>query len=141
MALAWIPKSILNKTKRICSSFLWTRKKEQKVLPWVKWNQIARPKNLGGWGLKNTFLFAKALAAKVGWRLISTQSLWTEFIIQKYITPTPLLDWIRDMGNTSLPNGSIIWKALCKSLPLILEGIVWKIGDGTKVRIGVDPWT
>ena len=45
------------------------------------------------------------------------------------------------MGNTSLPNGSIIWKALCKALPLILEGLVWKIGDGTKARIGTDPWT
>ena len=140
MALAWIPKSILNKTKRICSTFLWTGKKEQKVLPWVKWDQIATTKSLGGWGLKNTFLSAKALVAKVGWRLISTQSLWTEVIIQKYITLTPLLDWIRDMGNTNLPNGSIILKSLSKALPLILEGLVQKIGDGTKVRIGADPW-
>ena len=112
MALAWIPKSILNKTKRICSTFLWIGKKEQKVLPWVKWNQIARPKTPRGWGLKNDFLFAKALAEKVVWRLISNQSLWTEVIIQKYIAPTPLLDWIRDMGNISLPNGSIVWKSL-----------------------------
>ena len=66
--------------------------------------------------------------------------MWTEVIIHKYILPTPLLDWIKDMGNTNLPNGSIIWKSLCKSFPLILEGLVWKVGDGSKVRIGVDPW-
>ena len=77
MALAWIPKSILNKSRRICSNFLWSGKKDQKVLPWVKWDQIARPKALGGWGIKNTSFFAKDLAAKLGWRLISTQSLWT----------------------------------------------------------------
>ena len=37
MSLAWIPKSILEKSRKICSKFLWTRKKEQRVLPWVKW--------------------------------------------------------------------------------------------------------
>ena len=77
MALAWIPKSIFIKSKRICSYFLWTGKKDQKVLPWVKWDQIARPKALGGWGIKNTAFFAKALAAKLGWSLIKTQSLCT----------------------------------------------------------------
>ena len=75
MALAWIPKSILNKTKRICSNFLWTGNKDQRVLPWVKWDQIAGPKELGGWGLKNSLMFVKALAARVGWRLISIHSL------------------------------------------------------------------
>ena len=139
MALAWIPKSILIKSRRICSSFLWAGKKDQKVLPWVKWDHIAKPKALGGWGIKSTAFFAKALAAKLGWRLISTQSLWIEVIIHKYISLTMILDWIRDMGSIKPPNGSIIWKALCKSFSLILEGLVWKVGDGTKVRIRADP--
>ena len=95
---------------------------------------------MGGWGIKNTFFFAKALATKIGWRLISTQSLWTEVIIHKYISPTLILDWIRDMGSKKPPNGSIIWKELCKSFSLISEGTVWKVRDGTKVKIGVDPW-
>ena len=140
MALAWIPKSILNKTKRIYSNFLWTGKKDQRVLPWVKWDQIARPKGLGGWGLKKLLLFEKSLAAKVGWRLISTHSIWTEVIIHKYIAPTPILYWIRDLENTNVPNGSIIWKALCNTIPLIQEGLAWKVGDGVSVRIGADPW-
>ena len=33
IALAWIPKSIMKKTKRICTTFLWSQKKYQKVLP------------------------------------------------------------------------------------------------------------
>ena len=139
MALAWIPKSILNKSRRICSNFLWPGKKDQKVLPWIKWDQIARPKALGGWGIKNTNFFAKALAAKLGWRLISTQSLWTEVITQKYISPTLILDWIRDIGSMKPPSRSIIWKALYHSFSIISEGLVWKVGDGTKVRIGADP--
>jgi hypothetical protein len=43
------------------------------------------PKALGGWGLKNIFLFSKALVAKSTWRLISTSSLWTSVVTQKYI--------------------------------------------------------
>ena len=77
MALAWIPKAILEKARRIFSNFLWNGNKEHKVLPWVKWNQIARPKELGGWGIKNSLMFAKAMAEKAGWRLISIQILWT----------------------------------------------------------------
>ena len=95
---------------------------------------------MGGWGIKNTFFFAKYLAAKIGWRLISTQILWTKVIIHKNISPTPILDWIGDMGTIKPPNGSIIWKSLCKAFPLISEGMVWKIGDDTKVIIRVDPW-
>ena len=72
MALAWIPKAILIKSRRIFSTFLSAGKKDQKVLPWVKWDQIERPKALGGWGIKNTTFFAKSLDEKLGWRLITT---------------------------------------------------------------------
>ena len=62
------------------------------VLPWVKWDKIARPKSLGGWGLKNTNLFTKDLAAKAGWRLITTKILWSKVVYHKYISPVPLWD-------------------------------------------------
>jgi hypothetical protein len=51
----------------------------------VKWSTLAIPKYLGGWGLKNIFLFAKALVAKSVWRLISTDNLWTQVVTHKYI--------------------------------------------------------
>jgi hypothetical protein len=44
--------------------YLWQGNKDKKVLPWVRWDQIATPKALGGWGLKNILSFSKALAAK-----------------------------------------------------------------------------
>jgi hypothetical protein len=62
MSLAWIPKGILEKVRRLCFSYLWQGNKDKKVLPWVQWEQIVVPKALGGWGLKNIFSFSKALA-------------------------------------------------------------------------------
>jgi len=80
MSLSWIPKGMLEQIRRICFRFLWSGKKDEQVTPWVSWKRIAVPKGLGGWGLKNIFLFAQALAAKVRWRLIKTASLWTRVI-------------------------------------------------------------
>jgi hypothetical protein len=72
MSLAWIPKGILEKMRKMCFLYLWQGHKDKKVLPWVRWDRIATPKSLGGWGLKNIFSFSKALAAKCTWRLIKT---------------------------------------------------------------------
>jgi hypothetical protein len=36
----------------------------------VAWKNIALPKSIRVWGLKNPFLFSKALVAKKIWRLI-----------------------------------------------------------------------
>ena len=81
------------------------------ILAWVPWERLAIPKALGGWGLKNIFLFAKALAAKVTWRLIHTKSLWYRVIHQKYIVPLIIMYWIR-MEDKQSWGCSIIWKAI-----------------------------
>eukprot|EP00253_Pinus_taeda_P014847 PITA_14847 len=95
-ALTWIPKGILHKIKRICCRFLWSGAKEDSVLPWVAWDKIARPKEWGGWGIKNLNDFSISLAAKSGWRIISSENLWTRVVKRKYIDPMPLDNWIRD---------------------------------------------
>jgi hypothetical protein len=139
MSLSWIPKGILEAARNSPFRFLWSGKKESHVTPWVRWKRIVVPKALGGWGLKNIYLFSKALAAKGGWRLISTTSLWTKVVIQKYIEPDSLETWIR-RAQKSLKGVSVIWKAIINSFPVIGEGLAWKIGNGHRVRLGADPW-
>jgi hypothetical protein len=73
MSLAWIPKGVLEIARKLYFKFIWAGTKDQFVAPWVKWNAVAVPKTLGGWGLKNIFLFTKALAAKSSWRLITSK--------------------------------------------------------------------
>lgn len=58
-SLSWIPKGILEKIRRICSSYLWHGNSERNHLPWVKWDRIAMLKAHGGWGLNNIYLFSK----------------------------------------------------------------------------------
>jgi hypothetical protein len=35
---------------------------------------------------------------------------------------------------------SIIWKALIKAFDLVGTGLVWRVGSGRLVRLGLDPW-
>eukprot|EP00253_Pinus_taeda_P022819 PITA_22819 len=84
-ALTWVPKGILDKIRRICSRFLWAGSKEDSVLPWVAWEKVARPKEWGGWGIKNLSDFSLSLAPKSGWRIIKMENLWTRVVKRKYI--------------------------------------------------------
>ena len=139
MSLSYIPKGILERIRRICFIFLWSGKKDDQTTPWVNWKRIATPKGLGGWGLKDIFLFSKALAAKGGCRLVKTSSLWTRVIKQKYIPSESLLDWIIKPRKTH-SGGSVIWKAIVKSFSLIENNLAWDVGNGESVLIGRDPW-
>jgi len=139
LSLAWIPKGTLESIRRICFRFLWSGKKDVQVTPWVNWKRIAIPKGLGGWGLKNIFLFSKALAAKGGWRLLKTDSLWSRVIKQKYLAEEGIEDWIRNPRKSHV-GGSMIWKAVVKSFQLIESKLAWNVGNGQKLLVGRDPW-
>jgi len=104
----------------------------------VKWNSLAMPKYLGGWGLKNIFLFSKALTTNSYWRLISTNSLLTQVVIHKYINLTFVKEWIRNPLKKN-STCSIIWKSIISSFEVVVEGLAWHIGKGNLVHIGSDP--
>ena len=60
-------------------------------------------------------------------------------MIEKYIAPDSIMDWIRDPLKCHR-GGSVIWKAMNKSFVVIGENLVWKIGNGRRVLVGEDPW-
>jgi hypothetical protein len=62
--LAYISQGILERNRKKVFRFLWTEKKQTEGIPLVKWKAIAKPKEEGGWVLKNIYYFGKSLAAK-----------------------------------------------------------------------------
>ena len=66
----WIPVGIIDKIRKLCFKFLWSGNKESVGVPWTSWKSLARPKFMGGWGLKIPAVFAKALAVKSVWNVI-----------------------------------------------------------------------
>lgn len=138
MSLAWIPRGILTRLQKICCRFLWKGNKQGNIFAWVKWDTIVRPKKWGGWGIQILDVFAKALASKLGWKLITSRSLWTRVVFEKYIAPENIIGSIRREHRGS-GRHSNIWKAVLNSLPLIRGGLTWRIHQGKVVRIGMDP--
>ena len=139
MSLTWIPKGILQKIQQICNRFLWNGNKKGKIFTWTRWALVSTPKRWGGWGLKSLSEFAQALTAKQGWSLLKMDSLWAEVIHQKYIWPSNIIEWLhRPAWNHQ--GISAIWRATLKAMPLIRDNLLWKIGNGAQVRIGLDPW-
>jgi len=59
-----IPGSIINKLIATAGNFIWGGKAHQSKINLVRMDILARPRNLGGWGLINLKLFGKALLCK-----------------------------------------------------------------------------
>ena len=135
----WIPMGIIEKIRKLCFKFLWSSKQSSYGLPWTSWKLLANPKSLGGWGLKVAVVFAKALATKNVWNIIQGSRLWVKIAYQKYIHPMNIIEWIRSPVKRK-KNMSICWKAVLWDFDSIGDFLVWKIGNGTVVHIGLDPW-
>lgn len=75
ISLAWVPKSVLETIRKFCYKFNYSRDQKKKGLMIASWKNSI-PKAIGGWGLKNPFLFSKALAPKNVWRPIQRTGLW-----------------------------------------------------------------
>jgi hypothetical protein len=64
--------------------------------------------------------------------------LWHEVILKKYLKKKYVVEWFRE-GRKNLKGISNCWRALTTSLPIITDWLVWKLGNGWDIRLGVDP--
>jgi hypothetical protein len=137
LSMTWIPKGTLEKIRELCFKFLWEGQKESFVVPWIKRDSLSLPKLFGGRGLKNIHSFSTSLAAKTGLWLISSNTLWSKVVFQKYTSPKSMVDLIRrpEKGHQ---NGSIMWKAMVKYFDVISQGLTWKVGKSSSLRLGRD---
>ena len=64
---------------------MWVGKKDKGSYHLIRWDRIMRPKDSGGWGLKNIFNFGTTLAAKNMWRCFFVMAFSSEVSKDKYI--------------------------------------------------------
>lgn len=55
-----------------------------KATHWIAWDDICLPKKEGGLGLRSFFDVAKALFAKLWWKFKTSNTLWSNFVWNKY---------------------------------------------------------
>lgn len=84
-------------------------------------------------------MFSKALIARNVWCLIHGEGLWAQVIRDKYIVVDIVEEWVKNIIKI-LQYASIIWKTIITTFPLVGNWLVWHVGKGDKVQIGLDPW-
>ena len=59
--------------------------------------------------------------------------------IQNNIFPRVVEDWVRNLIK-NINNVSIIWKGIVLLIPVIKRWLMLKVGNGSRVSLGEDPW-
>jgi hypothetical protein len=65
-----IPIQVWKKVRRIQREFLWGSKNGRKKVNWVKWEEVCKPKNQGGLGVRDIRAINISLLTKWRWRLL-----------------------------------------------------------------------
>jgi len=134
------PQVVCDKIISIQRRFLWGWGREKRSIPWVSWENLCKPMEEGGLGIKNVRNFNGTLLAKWKWRLMGEEKgMWKEILVSKYG-----MDIERNRKNEKFH--SWWWKDLCMScgeggeVSWFHDAIGWKVGKGDKARFWEDAW-
>ncbi|XP_057789594.1 uncharacterized protein LOC131006452 [Salvia miltiorrhiza] len=130
-----LPEQICQQLNSVAARFFWGQKNEERRIHWRSWKKLCTSKGNGGLGFRDISLFNQAMLAKQAWRLILNESsLLARSLKARYHPRNDLLL----SSNAHYP--SFAWKSILVGRDLLVKGIAWKIGDGARVRIGIDSW-
>ena len=125
-----LPSVVRGRIDRACKKFIWSGVSSQQKLSMVSWNNVCKPKAIGGLGFKSLTMINRALHMKLVWGIISSlTSLWVRVLSTKYrIDPLNL--------PYELPTryGSHLWKSLGLVWSEVIASRRWCLGDGLTVR-------
>jgi len=131
------PHAVCHKISSIQRGFLWTGGDDQKHISWVSWENVCKPKEEGGLGIKDIRMFNCALLAKWKWRMLSEEKgKWKDILLSKYSPGTvsnskTLSWWWKDLSKASEEGEEEGW---------FPKHVAWKVGSGDKVRFWEDTW-
>ncbi|XP_057811479.1 uncharacterized mitochondrial protein AtMg00310-like [Salvia miltiorrhiza] len=130
-----VPEQICQQLNSLAASFCWGQKKDERRIHWKSWRKLCVPKNEGGKGFRDISLFNQAMLAKQTWRILQNGStLLARSLKARYFPRTDIL------LASKAHNPSFVWRSLLAGRDLLMKGIVWKVGDGERIRIGKDCW-
>lgn len=113
----------------------WWGKSRKRSIHWKSWRNLCRPKCLGGLGFKIFEAFNHAMVDKEAWRLLENPSSLIGRILQACYFPNG--DFLT-AGYGQSP--SLIWRSILCGRQIIEQGLIWRIGGGTYVRVFHDKW-
>jgi hypothetical protein len=139
-----IPILVWKKVRQIQRDFLWGAKNGRKKVCWVRWEDVCKPKSLGGLGVRDVRTVNISLLAKWRWRLLSNDdSIWKGVIRSKY--GGDAIGRV-ELGGDCVPWFSSLWWKDITSIGSNLDtnwfshGVVKSIGNGLATSFWRDRW-
>ena len=130
-----LPISLVKRIQSVITRFLWDNTDGVQKMAWVSWDSLAKPKAIGGLGMKDFEIFNGALLAKTGWRLINRpECLLAKVLKGKYYADT---DFLLVTEVSAISHG---WKSILIGRTLLKNNIGWIVGTGEEINIWSDPW-
>lgn len=89
----------------------WSQQDKERKLHWLSWEKLTAPKEKGGLGFRDLYLFNLAMLARQGWRLITNpDTLCAKVLKAKYFPNSDVLHCLPKDGI------SYSWRSILKVL-------------------------
>lgn len=135
MMAASIPKGVIHDLQKI-RRFVWNDEDGHRKMHAVSWDEITKPKHLGGLGMRRLTTMNTSCLLKLGWELRSNKNnLWCQVMKGKY--QRPAIDsqtWIHKSSDSSL------WRTLAPLEYIFQNHEYWVIGNGKSVNAWNQKW-
>lgn len=107
----------------------------------MRWEEVCKPKKIGGLGLRSMENHNKVLLQKKkAWRFLTqNDSLWVQCLKAKYKIVDDVFDFLNEAGGKKI-TWSSSWKGLSQALLELSKGLKKRVGNGTYTRFWVDQW-
>jgi hypothetical protein len=93
MSVSKIPVSLCEEYMQLIRKFWWGEDRHKRMVHWISWHQLVKPKSQGGISFRDLKLFNQALPARQAWRLIQyPDSLCAKVLKAKYYPNGELSD-------------------------------------------------
>lgn len=130
-----ITKGLCDELSTMIGRYWWSQQDKIHKIHWLSWEKVSRSKKRGGLGFRDLHLFNQAMLARQAWRLLTCpDTLCAKVLKAKYYPNNSLLQ-CQARGGISYS-----WRSILFGLDLLLEGIIWRVGNGSSINIWHDPW-
>ena len=137
MAAYRLPRECIREVEKICSAFLWSGTSSNSHKAKISWENVCRPKQEGGLGLRSLEEANDVRCLKLIWRIVSHgNSLWVQWA-QKYLLKNASL-WSLHSNNNS---GSWIWKKILKYRVVAKQLCKVEVENGELTSFWYDNWS
>ncbi|XP_056850253.1 uncharacterized protein LOC108824527 [Raphanus sativus] len=136
MAVYRLPKQCIKEIDQLCSAFLWSGPAMSTSKAKISWENVCRPKDEGGLGLRSLSETNRVCCLKLIWRITSQSTLWVQWV-KRYLIRKGSFWSVSDTSTL----GSWIWKKLLKYRALARSFVKVDVRNGAATSFWFDEWS